>query len=150
MNKTDQLVQARLVQEYGIKPGKTMRFTVKIQPMGKPRMTQRDKWKGRDVVQKYMAYKDEVRRQINVPLWKLPEPISFSWWAWFPLPASWSKVRKLRKAGTIHRVKPDRDNVDKALMDILFRFDQRIALTHAQDKFWDDSQGARLELEVIW
>jgi len=148
MTRQDQLVQDKLVQEYDIRPGKYMRFSVQIQPMGKPRMTQKDQHK--PAHKRYWAYKDEVRRQVNVPLWRLPEPVTFNWVAWFQIPASLSKKEREARAGRIHRVKPDRDNIDKALMDILFKLDQRISDTDYLCKRWARGGGPGLLLEVVW
>jgi len=85
-----------------------------ITPVPKPRMTQRDKWKGRSVVLRYNAYKDELRlKQV-----KLPEfyHIIFV----LPMPRTWSKKRKQLMAGTPHKQKPDKDNLEKGLLDALF------------------------------
>ena len=35
-------------------------YQFNVNPVAKPRMTQRDKWKKRPVVDKYYAYKDEM------------------------------------------------------------------------------------------
>lgn len=121
-----------------------------VTPMGKPRMTQRDKWKKRDVVVRYHAFKDELRLCVNqIP--NLRATIesgivdTLSWTAFLPMPASWSKRRKADLAGTLHRAKPDRDNIDKAIMDALFTDDSGIA-SGTIVKRWDDGNGPRIEV----
>lgn len=65
------------------------------------------------------------------------------------MPASWSKKRKAEMAGRPHRQKPDRDNIDKAILDSLFDKDEGIAFGTTA-KYWDDGQGARIELVLEW
>lgn len=124
--------------------------TFPVVPMGKPRMTQRDRWKKRPPVLRYHAFKDELRRMVN----QLPHlrttlasgnVLRVSWTAFFPMPASWSMRKKAAMAGRPHRAKPDRDNVDKAILDALFEEDSGIAGGHLE-KRWDDGRGPRLEI----
>jgi Holliday junction resolvase RusA-like endonuclease len=72
---------------------------------------------------------------------------SVSWVAYFPIPQSWSKKKKAEMAGQLHRQVPDRDNVDKAILDALFKDDSGIAAGHIE-KRWDDGNGPRIELEI--
>jgi Holliday junction resolvase RusA-like endonuclease len=117
----------------------------RVEPIGKPRMTQRDKWAKRPCVVKYYAYKDELRALLSHV--DLTDVHTLSWTAYFPLPASWSKKKKDAMRGTSHYVKPDRDNVDKGILDALFENDSGIA--HGElNKYWDDGKGTRLEIEV--
>lgn len=44
----------------------------------------------------------------------------------------------------LHRAKPDRDNIDKALLDALFNDDSGIA-SGLIEKRWDDGNGPRIE-----
>ena len=124
--------------------------TFPVVPVGKPRMTQRDRWKKRAPVLRYHAFKDELRLMVS----RLPhlratlasgEVLRVSWTAYFPMPASWSKRKKAAMAGALHRSKPDRDNVDKAILDALFEEDSGIAAGHLE-KRWDDGRGPRLEI----
>jgi len=39
--------------------------TFNVTPIGKPRMTQSDRWKKRDCVVRYFNFKDEIRRQMG-------------------------------------------------------------------------------------
>lgn len=102
-------------------------FTVPGVPMGKPRMTQRDKWKKRPCVMRYRAWADKVRAIAG----KMPKPnivASLDWVAYFEPPKSWSAEKRAAAMGELHRSKPDRDNIDKALLDALFVNDSAIAL----------------------
>lgn len=126
--------------------GQTKRFVVYQQPIGKPRMTQRDKWAKRPAVIRYRQWADKAREQIQHIT--LPgEPISLSIRAYFAMPQSWSKRKQAELAGKPHRSKPDWDNIAKAIQDIFWKKDEMVAEGHVQ-KFWDDGNGARVEIEV--
>ena len=119
-------------------------FTLHEEPMGAPRMTRRDVWKKRPCVVRYRAYADRLRlacRGID------KNAVGLSWTAWFSMPASWSKKKRAEMAGKVHRSKPDRDNIDKGVLDSLFESDQGVAFGHI-GKFWDDGKGPRIELVV--
>lgn len=93
-----------------------------IDPVPKPRMTQRDKWKQRPCVMRYRAFKDEVRlRKVSVP--KAGAHVIFA----LPMPKSWPKARKLKMAGLPHEQKPDVDNLIKALLDGLYTDDSVVS-----------------------
>jgi Holliday junction resolvase RusA-like endonuclease len=107
--------------------GKVTEIVVLGTPLGKPRMTRRDKWKKRPCVMRYREWADKVRAAAGtVP--PAERVKSLSWVATFEPPASWSKKRWSKAIGTLHQVKPDRDNLDKGILDILYpRGDQAIA-----------------------
>lgn len=92
-----------------------------ITPMGKPRMTRSDKWKQRPEVLRYRAFKDEVRlNKVSLP--ERGYHITFV----IPMPKSWSKKKKAEMNGKPHQQKPDKDNLEKALLDAIFEDDCRI------------------------
>lgn len=92
-----------------------------IVPMGKPRMTRADKWKKRPEVMRYWAFCDEVRlRGVAIP--ESGYHVIFV----LPMPQSWSKKKRAEYAGKPHQQKPDRDNLEKALLDAIFDDDCRI------------------------
>ena len=114
-----------------------------LEPMGKPRMTQRDRWKKRPAVLRYHAFRDEFKLRTRH---KLPESmLVLSWVAFFPMPQSWSKTKKIEHAGRPHRQKPDRDNIDKAILDCL-EFDDKQIYGGEIYKFWEDGKGSRIHL----
>lgn len=92
-----------------------------IVPVPKPRMTQRDKWQKRPAVMRYRAFCDEVRaRSINLP--ESDYHVIFV----MPMPKSWSKKKQAEMDGKPHQQKPDKDNLEKALLDAIFDDDSRI------------------------
>ncbi len=92
-----------------------------VVPMGKPRMTRADKWKKRPEVLRYRAFCDHVRL-LGV---KLPEANSHITFI-LPMPKSWSKKKRAEMNGKPHQSKPDKDNLEKALLDALFEDDAHI------------------------
>ncbi|NWC66026.1 RusA family crossover junction endodeoxyribonuclease [Cedecea sp. P7760] len=92
-----------------------------ILPMGKPRMTRADKWKKRLEVLRYRAFCDEVRlNQIELP--ECGYHVIFV----LPMPPSWSKKKQAEYDGKPHQSRPDKDNLEKALLDALFGEDSHI------------------------
>lgn len=88
--------------------------------VGKPRMTQRDKWMKRDVVLRYRAMCDEIRvRGVQVP-------DAFVAVIYLPMPKSWRPAQKAAMNGVKHQSKPDHDNCAKAIADSARRQDHRI------------------------
>ncbi len=119
-------------------------YIVPLVAIGKPRMTRRDKWKKRPNVIRYREFCDQLRLHCtNLP----SDPYYLEWIAYFPIPESYSKKKAAELVNTIHQVKPDKDNVDKGIMDALFERDQRIAVG-AQEKRWDDGYGPRIVIRV--
>lgn len=122
-----------------------IRFSVPGDPMGAPRQTQADKWKLRPCVVRYRAWKDAARLAAG----RLPSVesiVEVNWTAYFSPPASWSKKKRDSAIGTLHRSKPDRDNIDKAVLDALFPEDQGIAHGTIR-KEWAIAE--RLEVEIV-
>lgn len=104
-----------------------------IVPIGKPRMTQSDKWKTdpnhpdplkrkREVVHRYHTLKNEVIEQANKMgfiLGKTFEAIFF-----IPMPDSWKKTKKDKMNGMPCEEKPDIDNLIKFFLDVLAKEDK--------------------------
>ena len=111
-----------------------------ITPMAKPRMTRADKWKQRPAVQKYRAYKDEIRlRKVSVP--ESGARVTFV----IPMPASWSKKKRQAMNGMPHRQRPDLDNLHKGLLDALFTEDCQV-WDHWITKIWGEEGAIIIEL----
>lgn len=125
------------------------RFTIPGQPIGKPRMTQSDKWNRRDVVIAYRAWADLARIAAGRLVAHVAggRPGCVKAIAYFEMPSSWSEAKRKAHAGQPHRVKPDVDNVLKALMDALIANDQ-VVHTVTVLKRWDDGTGARLVVVI--
>lgn len=121
-------------------------FVVMGEPMGKPRMTQRDVWKKRPVVLRYRDYCDRIKeavpnRVLDVDVYAIMVT------AFVPMPKSWSKKKKAALLGTICRSKPDWDNIGKAVCDALLKEDSGIADGRAR-KFWCAEGDERTEVTV--
>jgi len=84
-----------------------------VEPIGKPRMTQRDRWKQRPCVLAYHAYRDTVRLQARG--WEPGGELALRFE--IAMPKSWSGVKKSRMLGVPHASKPDLDNLVKAFLD---------------------------------
>jgi len=95
-----------------------------IDPVAKPRMTQRDKWMVRKPVAKYRKYCENLRKFENTRKiidWDKLE-IKF----FLPVPRSWSGKKKFEKYGNPHTQRPDIDNLLKGFMDALLPEDSQI------------------------
>lgn len=121
-------------------------FTIPGAPIGKPRMTQRDKWKKRPCVMRYREWADRAR--LSAPEGMTQDPTDVNWTAYLPMPKSWSEKKREAMMGQLHRQKPDSDNISKALFDALFKSDCGIA-TGSFRKCWDDGNGPRLIVAVL-
>lgn len=87
-----------------------------ITPNTKPRATRSDKWNKRPCILRYRRYADEVRRLgVEVPV--ACHHLVFV----LPMPKSWSKKKKGAHLHQPHQATPDRDNMDKALLDAVFK-----------------------------
>lgn len=97
--------------------------TYQITPIGKPRMTQRDKWLNppRKCVAEYWRYKDNLRMMgLTLPL--------DGYWLIFrlPMPNRWSKRKKQTMEGKRHESRPDKDNLEKSVLDALYEEDSHV------------------------
>lgn len=108
---------------------------VPIRPMGKPRMTQRDRWAQRPAVMRYRDFCDDLRMKYANAL---PEVLMMEFH--IGMPDSWSKKKKAAHVGQPHRQKPDIDNLSKAVMDALAKEDSYIYVLHAE-KYWAEEPG---------
>lgn len=103
-----------------------------IDPMGAPRMTRRDRWKQRPVVQRYHAFRDQVRAlRVQVP--EAGAHVTFV----IPMPPSWSRAKREAHRWQPHQQRPDVDNLAKALLDAVFAEDCRVHDLRVT-KLWGD------------
>ena len=101
---------------------------LQIAPVSKPRMTRADRWKKRQSVLKFFAFRDAVRQYC--------ETHAIAWWAFeiefhVPMPKSWSKKKKILHNGKPHNQTPDLDNFLKAWKDSVFNEDSVVSRVHA-------------------
>lgn len=110
-----------------------------INPVPKPRMTRRDKWKKRPCVLEYFAFCDEVRAKgVALPLGGAH--VTFI----LPMPPSWSKKKRLEMFNRPHDQKPDWDNLGKALCDAVYKDDSKIWDMRVT-KYWGHSGAIIIE-----
>lgn len=103
-----------------------------INPVAYVRQTQSDRWKKRPSVLRYRAFRDEVAHKIK----ELPMDF-FHVVFILPVPASWSQKRKLATIGRPHLGRPDKDNLEKGLIDAVYRFgDDGHVWNTASTKLW--------------
>jgi hypothetical protein len=88
-----------------------------VVPVPAPRQSRRDAWAPRPCVRRYRAMRDHLR--LLRP--RLPERIVMIFY--LAMPRSWTMEQRRAHAGEAHRVRPDADNLGKALLDALARQD---------------------------
>jgi Holliday junction resolvase RusA-like endonuclease len=119
-----------------------VRRIVDVAPVPKPRMTRADKWKKRDCVLRYRAFKDKLRlRRVTMPE---------RCWVRFvlPMPEGWSEKKRFAYDNQPHRQRPDLDNLLKGLMDAVLKEDSGVHDVQA-NKVW--GKEGRIEIsEVPW
>ena len=100
-------------------PGQVMVYDIK--PVPKPRMTRSDRWKKRPCVLRYFDFKDAVKR-LGITIPDCNYHVIFI----MPMPKSWNREKKFTMDGEPHQQRPDKDNLEKALLDAIFQEDCRI------------------------
>jgi Holliday junction resolvase RusA-like endonuclease len=101
-------------------------FILSVPPFPKPRMTARDKWKGRPVVLRYNGWKDALRIELaKLGINDLPAAyIHFTFHV--SMPDSWSAKKRNEQDGKPHLCRPDIDNYLKAILDCIWVNDSHI------------------------
>jgi len=117
-------------------------YTVHIVPVGAPRMTRRDKWANRPCVQRYFAYRNELALKMRD--FAFPE-CGYHVTFYMPMPSSWSAKKRAAHEGQPHRVRPDKDNLEKGLLDALLPEDSAVWDGRAS-KRW--SANPRIEITI--
>ncbi len=106
-----------------------------IVPISAPRMTQSDKWRlnpehpdinkrQRIVVTKYFAYKNDLLTQAKKMNYEIKSVLDVLFI--IPMPNSWSEKEKKKMNGLPCKVKPDTDNLVKAIKDTFCKNDSHI------------------------
>lgn len=103
-----------------------------ILPIPKPRMTQKDKWHRRPATDRYWAFKKECLDK-NVQVY-CGDKVTFV----LPFPKNWGKAKRQICNGSRHTVKPDLDNLLKALLDALYDDDAHISALYIE-KVWGET-----------
>ena len=110
-------------------------IVLNVVPIPKPRMTQRDVWKKRPCVERYYAFKDDIKREAGQSGYILGdkfENVKFV----LPMPKSWSEKKKCLMDGKPHQQKSDLDNLIKAMWDCLSEEDSNIYEINNVKKVW--------------
>ena len=112
-----------------------------IPPCPKPRMTKADRWRKRQSVLKFFAFRDAVRQWPRETMHnKILEMESFEIVFHVPMPKSWSKKKKGYMNGSAHQQRPDLDNYLKAWKDSVYEEDAIVWRVKAS-KLWTDGTG---------
>lgn len=109
-------------------------FYYQITPTPAPRQVRRDAWNPSPSVQRYRAYRDEIR-VLRITMPERPRLLFL-----LPMPRSWSARKREQLRGMPHRAKPDADNLTKAIKDATLGEDSQVWDEHAT-KFWWDHGG---------
>jgi len=105
-----------------------------ITPVAKPRMTQSDKWKKRPIVQRYWEFKSLIH------YYKVELPEFYHVVFFIETPKSWPKKKKDKMRFQPHKQTPDKDNLEKGLLDALYGNDAHV-WTGECSKLWADTAG---------
>jgi len=119
---------------------------IPFEPVGKPRMIRSDKWKRRPAVVRYWKYKaklQEAALKAGIDLAVAPLEVRVN--CDMPMPGLWSRKKKAEYAMKFHRQKPDIDNTCKAILDSLWKQDQKIAIIYFA-KRWNYTGHTRIEI----
>ena len=116
-----------------------------IPPCSKPRMTQRDRWKKRQCVLDFFAFRDRIRQEVKRINTLLIKESPFDWdnltvIFLVPMPKSWSKKKKALMVGKPMQQRPDLDNYLKGLFDATHEEDSSIWKVTAS-KIWTSEAG---------
>ncbi len=106
-----------------------------VDPVPKPRMTQRDKWAQRPCVIRYRAMKDRLNHLASAQGFILPDSgihIIFN------IQIAKSQVNKI-EAGTPHQQRPDVDNLLKGIFDTFHSRDDSHIYDVRCTKRWAES-----------
>lgn len=108
-------------------------------PMGAPRLTRADAWKGRPVVVRYHAFRDDVRWHFSLHRATMPTLPERLWVRFtFPMPKSWPRKKQEALRYKPHKHKPDIDNIQKALLDALCEEDSYVHTIYSE-KIWGET-----------
>lgn len=101
-----------------------------ITPLGKPTMTQHDKYARKPCVLRYWAFCEEC--QLKGVTVQVHDDITFV----LPMPASWSAKKKAAHDGKPHLQKPDTSNMLKAIEDAVHQNDSHLWHYSGLTKVW--------------
>lgn len=109
-------------------------YRCRIDPVGKPRQTQSDKWKERGPVVRYRAFADALRDWAASVGFAMPDSGCHILFA-IPMPRSWSAKERRAMDGEPHQQRPDVDNCIKSCLDALRPDDCRVWQVSAEKRW---------------
>lgn len=102
-------------------------------PVAKPRMVRSDRYKKRPVVLNYWAFKDRIIHQAKQQGFKLSNAYKVTFV--MPFPEKLAEQKKVEYEGKPHQIRPDLDNMLKALNDCLMAEDSEVHYVSCR-KIW--------------
>lgn len=106
---------------------------LELVPMAAPRQSQRDAWNPSPAVQRYHAFRDELRIKVAQAGYEPGDALRVTFY--LPMPASWSQRKRRQMDGQPHQQKPDTDNLLKGFCDALLADDAHIWDMHARKRW---------------
>lgn len=98
-------------------------------------------------LEKYNDYKDSLRSIAERLQFAIPEQgmnITF----YIPMPKSWKPWQKEVMNSTLHRSKPDIDNLTKAFFDAILKEDKKIGHLSSISKIWTNKEKGWIEVRI--
>ena len=119
------------------------KLTVIIDPVAKPRMTRSDRWKKRPCVVRYRVYSNCLREAALLNKFVPANELIMQFH--IKMPVSWSKKKREEMRGKPMQSRPDIDNLEKSILDSLFRDDDSAVWKVCASKRWADVGSVTLE-----
>ncbi len=113
-------------------------YFLNIEPRAKPRMTRQGRWK--QTVKEYFQWVNRLQWEAKLKGCPMPLPDRYEVRFQIKPPKSYSKKKVREILGSGHTVKPDWDNLAKALQDALCKDDSHIYRVTVT-KVWHDTPG---------
>lgn len=105
-----------------------------IAPCAAPRQVRSDRWNPSPAVVRYRQFRDDLRAQALLLKYTPGDTLSLRFI--LPMPESWSLKKKREMDGKPHTVKPDLDNLVKAVKDSLLTSDSHVWRYERMEKVW--------------
>ena len=115
-----------------------MSLILRIPPMAKPRMTQRDKIPALQSkqAQKYFTWKRELQWKLKqFGIKRIDNDGEVNCVFYIAMPQSWNSQKRKKMYATPHTQRPDIDNLIKALLDAVYQEDCKIYSIKALKKW---------------
>lgn len=137
-----------------------IKLTIPVEPMGTVRMTsgmvKRIKWYGAndpkaEKVKRYLNYKEAISLYVKAVYRDKPidKPVHVNIAFHLPIPESWSGKKRREADGQLHTSKPDRDNLEKGVLDslnkIIWLDDKQVCSGSSIKRY---SSKPRIEIEI--